>query len=114
MTIMMLIMMLLLQVLHDPGRGALHQELPEPAVADAADVQHPAAAAADGDAPPEQHDGAVVAHALPDAVPLPVPSGVQDLVCDAPDGARGGRPGGGHVAGHAPARRPATLHPAPS
>ena len=55
----------------DSGRGSEHQELQEPAVADAADLQLPEKAPADRHSSPEQPHGAVVAHALPHAARLP-------------------------------------------
>lgn len=50
-----------------PGRGPEHQELQEPALADAADVQLSEEAPSHGDPSAEQPHGALVAHALPHA-----------------------------------------------
>mmetsp|Transcript_24567 Transcript_24567/g.80106 ORF Transcript_24567/g.80106 Transcript_24567/m.80106 type:complete len:605 (+) Transcript_24567:570-2384(+) len=91
-----------------PRRGAPHQELPLAALADAAQLQRQAAAAADGHTAAKQPDGAVVAAALSDAAHLRVAQGVQGLVLQPAhrdDRGRARRRPGRH--------RAAARHPAP-
>ena len=62
---------MLIKVLLHPRRGAAYQELQEPAVAAAAQLQQQGAPPAHRHAAAEQPHGAVVPHALPHARCLP-------------------------------------------